>query len=304
MANVIAETVASVKVIPTREQPDFSLALGGPLFQLYRRAHLSGDALELLHRRIVVIALIAWLPLFLLSLLQGHALAGVIRIPFLYDVEANVRFLVAIPMLIAGEVFVHSHISPLIRWFVERGIVSEKDLPRFKAAVNSGLRVRNSVVVEVALLALVYTVGLWAWRSQIAMAESTWYAAPEKSHIHLTLADYWYVFVSIPIFQFLLWRWYLRLGLWFRLLWQISRLDLRLTAVHPDRAGGIGFLGETSYAFGPVLFAQGAMLAGVIGNRILYEGQKLLSFKMEAIGLVAFIVLVVLGPLVMFTPLL
>ena len=31
--------------------PDFSLVLGGPLFQLFRRAHLSGDALELMHRR-------------------------------------------------------------------------------------------------------------------------------------------------------------------------------------------------------------------------------------------------------------
>jgi hypothetical protein len=29
---------------------DFSLVLGGPIFQLARRAHLSGDALELLRR--------------------------------------------------------------------------------------------------------------------------------------------------------------------------------------------------------------------------------------------------------------
>jgi len=28
-----------------REPPDFSLVLGGPLFQLFRRSHLSGDAL-------------------------------------------------------------------------------------------------------------------------------------------------------------------------------------------------------------------------------------------------------------------
>jgi hypothetical protein len=38
---------------------DFSLVLGGPLFQLLRRAHLSGDALELLGRRILVISLLA-----------------------------------------------------------------------------------------------------------------------------------------------------------------------------------------------------------------------------------------------------
>ena len=42
---------------------DFSLVLGGPLFQLLRKAHLEGDHLELLKRRLLVITLIAWLPL-------------------------------------------------------------------------------------------------------------------------------------------------------------------------------------------------------------------------------------------------
>jgi hypothetical protein len=42
---------------------DFSLVLGGPLFQIFRRAYLSGNALELLRRRILVITMISWLPL-------------------------------------------------------------------------------------------------------------------------------------------------------------------------------------------------------------------------------------------------
>jgi hypothetical protein len=53
------------------DHPDFSLVLGGPLFQLYRRAHLSGTALELSHRRMLVFAVVAWLPLLLLSLMGG-----------------------------------------------------------------------------------------------------------------------------------------------------------------------------------------------------------------------------------------
>jgi hypothetical protein len=59
----------------SKDQPDFSLALGGPLFQMFRRIHLSGDALELARRRVVVIAVVAWLPL-LLSVIGGHALGG------------------------------------------------------------------------------------------------------------------------------------------------------------------------------------------------------------------------------------
>ena len=53
---------------------DFSLVLGGPLFQLLRRAHLSDDALTQVRQRIIVIALFAWLPLLVLSALQGQVL--------------------------------------------------------------------------------------------------------------------------------------------------------------------------------------------------------------------------------------
>ncbi len=281
---------------------DFSLVLGGPLFQLCRRTHLSGDALELLLRRVLVFAVFTWLPLLFLSLLDGHALRGGLKIPFLYDVESHVRFLAALPVLIIAEFVVHQRVSPLIRRFVERRIVVTEDLPKFKEAVDSALRVRNSVALEGVLLMLVYTLGLWIWRSQLALGEPTWYASPTPGQLNLTVAGYWYVFVSIPIFQFTLLRWYMRLVIWFRLLWKISRLNLHLIAAHPDQAGGIGFLGKSSYAFGPILFAQGSLLSGLIASRVLYEGQALMSFKMEAAGFVSFFVFVILGPLVMFTP--
>ena len=51
---------------------DFSLVLGGPLFQLLRRTHLAGDALELLRQRILLIPLLAWLPLLVLSLIEAE----------------------------------------------------------------------------------------------------------------------------------------------------------------------------------------------------------------------------------------
>jgi hypothetical protein len=287
---------------PIQPLPDLSLVLGGPLFQIYRRARLCGDSLELLHRRILVITLFAWLPLLLLSVLEGRALGGPVKIAFLRDIEAHVRFLIALPVLIAAEVVVHNRLAPLVRQFVKGHIVVTEDLPKFDSAVKSALRTRNSVALEISLLVLVYTLGVWIWRSQIALGSATWYAMPDAAHLHLTWAGYWYAFVSIPIFQFILLRWYMRLVVWFRFLWQVARLNLHLTATHPDRAGGIGFLGESSKAFAPIPFAQGALLAGLIADRVLYEGRSLLSFKIEAAGLIGFLVLSILGPLVMFTP--
>jgi hypothetical protein len=299
MKTILEQPIETLPVDP----PEFSLVLGGALFQLYRRSHLSGAALERLYRQAILFTLVTWLPLLFLSFLDRHVIRSAgIQVPFLHDIEANVRFLVALPVLILAELGVQKRVSPLIRRFIDRRIIEVRDLPAFAAAVASAQRVRDLVAVEVVVLILVYTIGLWVWRSQIAWGDRTWYALPDKTHLHLTLAGYWYAFVSIPIFQFLLMRWYLRLAIWFRLLWQISKLHLRLSAAHPDRAGGIGFIGGGSFAFAPILFAQGALLSGFIADRVLIGKQPLMSFKLEAIGTVVFLVVVILGPLLMFTP--
>lgn len=274
---------------------DFSLVTGGPLFQFFLRAHLAGSALELLRRRIFVITAIAWLPLLLLSLKDLFSAGS-----FLRDVEVHTRFLVALPVLIFAERIVHSRLTPLVRRFVERRIVVGEDLPRFDRAIDSAIRLRNSNVLELGLLVIVYTVGLGLWGSRIPIDSATWYAMP-GGRWHLTPAGYWYVFVSIPIVQFVLLRWYLRLCIWFRFLWQVSRLNLHLVPTHPDRCAGLGFLSASSYAYSPLLFAQGAMLAGVIASRVLYHGQPLMSFKLQIAGFVVFFVFAILCPLLMFT---
>lgn len=285
----------------TQDAPDFSLVLGGPIFQFFRRSHLAGDGLELLYRRILVITLLAWVPLLLLSIF-GSREAGTVKLLFLHDIDAHVRLLLALPVLIAAELVVHSRIRLVVKAFLTRRIVFQQDVPKFFAAIDSANRLRNSVPLELGLLLFVFTVGQWLWRSQAVLGAATWYAMPQNGRLHLTIAGYWYAFVSIPIFQFILLRWYLRFLIWFRFLWQVSRLNLHLIPTHPDRAAGLAFLGKSAYAFSPILFAQGALLAGVIASRVLYGGENLLSFKVEAISLIAFFLIVVLGPLTMFTP--
>lgn len=281
------------------DQRDFSLILGGPTFQFFRKAHLEGDHLELLRRRILFITLLAWLPLLLLSTFASRGDVG--RLSFLRDVEVHVRFLVALPVLVAAELIVHLRIRPVVRSFVARRIVLPEDLPRFDRAIESAIRLRNSIPIELGLLLLVYSLGLWFWQGRVGLHASTWYA-DSGGRWNLTIAGFWYVFVSIPIVQFILLRWYFRLFIWFRFLWQVSRLNLNLIPSHPDRCAGLAFLGKSAYCFGPILFAQGALLAGPLASRILYGGESVLSFKFEIGGFVVFFVLAILGPLLMFTP--
>ena len=82
--------------------PVFSLVLGGPLFQLLRRAHLADDALMMERQRLVVFTLLTWLPLLLLSILEGQAWGSRTVVPFLLDIEVHVRFLVALPLLVVA----------------------------------------------------------------------------------------------------------------------------------------------------------------------------------------------------------
>src|SRR5450631_2760511 len=102
-----------------QDTPDFSLVIGGPLYQLFRWAHLSGSAFEFLWRRMAVISLLAWLPLTILSIIYGHTL-GSQNLSFLRDIESHVRFLVALPVLIFAELVVHDRIRPVVKRFVER----------------------------------------------------------------------------------------------------------------------------------------------------------------------------------------
>jgi len=281
---------------------DFSLVLGGPLYQLYLKSRLARPPLALAARRIVTIPLIAWLPLLVLALVERHAFPGTIDVPFAYDLEVHARYLLALPLLIAAELTVHARIRPAIGQFLSRGIVPPAARARFDAIVASAMRLRNSVALEVVLLVFVYTVMQLVWRSQITLQRPTWFADEMAPALRLSWAGWWYGFVSIPIFQFILLRWYFRLFVWFRFLWQVSRLELRLVPTHPDRAGGLGFLGGSAGAGTAVPRAQGVRLSGVIANRIVHEASALPAFKEEIAGIVILLVLVVLAPLTVFTP--
>lgn len=286
-----------------RESQDFSLVHGGPLFQLLLRSHLSSDAMTLVVRRIVAFVLLTWVPLLLLSTLDGQLLDGSVAVPFLLDVETHVRFLAVVPLLLAAELVVHRQLRRVARTFLERKLIAAADVPRFDAAVASAFRLRNSLLAEVLLLVFVYAVGvLVIWRHYTALDTSTWYATVSDAGSSLSPAGTWYAYVSLPIFQFLLLRWYFRLLVWIRFLWQVSRIDLDLIPTHPDQLGGLGFLANTVYAFSVLLLAHGAMLAAQIANRIFFVGATLGDFKVEIAMLAVFLMCAVFGPLLVFSP--
>ena len=285
-----------------RDARDFSLVLGGPLFQLLRRTHLTDGALHLLRRRIIAAVVLTWAPLLVLSALSGHLLGRAVAIPFLLDLETHIRFLVVVPLLLAAELVVHERLLPIVRGLIEGELIPEKELPRFDRALRSALRWRNSVVAEILIIAAVYLIGvLVVWRRYTAPHADTWYVSTLGDHPQLSPGGMWFVWVSLPVFQFLLLRWYFRLLIWIRFLWQLSRLRLNLLPTHPDNVGGLGELGNTVYAFTVLLVAQGAIVAAQIANRVLLLGATLPQFAAVIAAVVGVLLLVVLGPMCLFS---
>ena len=281
------------------EQPDFSLVLGGPLYQLLLRAAMIQPSMNLLRRRILAAIVITWLPLAVLTALGGGLLTGV-SVPFVYDLDVHVRFLLALPLLIAAEVIVHRRLRAVVEQFEERNLVAPADRRSFDAIVSATMRLRNSVAIELSLLVLSFTLGYWLWRSQASLHVATWYGAGTNEGLSFTWAGYWYVFVSIPIFRFIILRWYFRLFIWYLFLIRVSRLRLHLNPLHPDRAGGLGFLSLSVDAIAPVLIAQTVFLSGLIANQIWHDGATLPQFKFLIGSIVGFLMLIALLPMGFF----
>jgi hypothetical protein len=249
---------------------------------------------------VVAILLVAWMPLLLLSVLSGHAFGGA-GVPFMCDLGAQSRLLLCVPLLLAADVVVHRRLKPVVRQFLERGIIAAKDQPRFENAIASAMRLRNSVFAEVLLVAFAIFAGYWTAQRYVAMDVATWFAVPVGDQPQFTSAGYWYLFVSLNIYRFLVLRWCYRLFIWYRFLWQVARnVPLRLNALHPDRAGGLGFLSGSAFAFAPLLVAQTIALAGVLGSKIWHEGATLPQFKLEIAAWIVFLMLLALTPLFFF----
>jgi len=280
---------------------DFSVVLGGPLFQLFRKAHLSGAGLELVGQRLLVMIALCWLPLLVLSVARGLALGSSVAVPFLYDIEAQARILLFVPLLVGAELVVHQRLRSVVDQFLQRDLIPDDARPRFEAAVASATRLRNSVVAEVTMVGVVYALGLAVLWRNTSLDVATWYATPDGGEKTLSPAGFWYVYFTLPLTQFLLLRWYYRLFIWTRFLWQVSRIQLRLVPTHPDRIGGLGFLSSATAAFSTLALAHGAFVSAWIAARIFMQGATLLDFKFVIIAVAVWMLLLFLGPFLLFS---
>jgi hypothetical protein len=286
---------------PSSSRAHFSLVAGGPVYRLQQWLGLITSESPHLARRAVLSMLLTWCPLLVLSAAQGLAIGHEVRIPFLYDFAAYAPFLVAIPLLILAEGLIEHHIAGVEAHFMRARLVPERQYPEYESALDRAVRRRDSTLAEVVLLGLA-GVSVAVVRHEFPFNFSTWLSLVSDSVHTRTWAGWWYLVVGVGLFQFLLWRWLWRLCIWYGFLWRMSKLDLQLIPTHPDRAAGLGFVGDAQRFFWIIVLALSATTAGVLGNEIVFGGVPLTSYKFAIAGYVVVVLLVFLGPLLMFLP--
>lgn len=248
--------------------------------------------------RILLLLLVTWAPLAALSLKSGHCFGEGVKKPFSHDPEVHSRLLVAVPLLELAELLVAVSLVTQVRYLGETGIIPQRETKRFEGIKSAAARLRETWLPEGAILALACGVSLiFRLAMGINEGESSW----DRIGSTITAAGWWHLLVSLPVLYFLLFRLAWVFVVWSVFLFCVSRLDLALTPTHPDRTGGLGFLGWGLTAFGTVVVAYSTVFAAGFANEILHGGASLESLKYHAATVIVTALVILHLPLLAFS---
>ena len=272
--------------VPPKAAESFSLLQGGPIYRFLRLLNLTAPNPKRIWIAFPAAVALTWIPLLACSIVSGDAAGARVKIPFLFDFWTNTRFLVTLPVLMVAESLIDARIRHAADHFVDAGLVTEDCLPAYRALLGKLVRLRDSPVAGLLLMILAIAGPIWLNQTKLITKElSSWQfqTAGEK----LTPAGWWLTLVSNPLYRLALIRWLWVLVVWTVFLKHVVRLPLRFSPSHPDKAGGLGFLGHTQLFFGALTFALSAAVAGGFANLLTYEGSSIMALRF---GIVAFCV--------------
>jgi hypothetical protein len=280
--------------------PDSFLMRSGPFHRFQQTLHLEDPLHPRTAIRALLFALVSWLPLAALAAVQGLAINVDPRRSLLLDLTVYARFLVAVPLFILGESVADRGYSMILNYLLRSGIVTGVERQSYDDLLSSTRRLRDSRAAEILWLVLAYVGAVLSVFYHWVSEQSTWLVDGAAASIPLSWAGCWYAAVSLPLFQFLLYRTIWNWFIWVRFLWRLSRLRLRLTPIHPDLAGGLNILSDSPYAIAVFVFAIGAVLSAALIMQISYEGASVVIYHNVFIVYLLLAMMISFGPLLVF----
>ncbi len=279
----------------------FSIIRGGLLERFLILLRITTAEKPHTTRKIFFFTLIGWTPLLLLCAAEGLLWGEKAQVTFLEEFATHIRFLIAIPIMMVSEVLVDKRVKSVVNQFTFSKLVADAGKKQFERAKRKADNMCDSPWAEAIILILIISNVVFRINAN-STGLTSWVFPYENTPHELSLAGYWAASISFPFFQFLVLRWLWRWIIWFRLLLLISKADLHLHPTHPDRAGGLGFLGERPVVFGPITFMLGVMFAAIIGERIFYLNVSLKEYYPLIIAFAILAVIINVVPLLSFIP--
>jgi hypothetical protein len=279
---------------------DYAFASGGIVWKIFDRTKFESKSLRHQIFMLLLLILVCWLPIALLSFIK-LGWDSFYQL-FLRDIATHVRFLIVLPILLVSRRSLNKSFNQMISFFHETKIVDADNEQAFEKIMDSLKKWSNSKLIDGILLILVYSSFYFQEHSQINKTNT--YAPWHLVDNHITAAGWWYLLISLPLLQMLLYRWLYTILLWMFFLRKISKLDLHLSALHPDGVGGLGFLQYTQLAFFPVALAFSALTAGVMNNMIMFSGISIRDYKVAIGSVLIFVFLLFILPLMLLLPML
>jgi hypothetical protein len=271
---------------------------GGRVSRGLERLQLARDARLHSGRLAVFLAVVTSLPLLILAAIEGVAWGNAVQVPLVRDFLPYGQLLIAVPVLVLGEITVARYLIRAVTELRSSEVLDSKDtgvLDSVLAKTVQRWRGRSVDAVLLLLTCAATVVSLWGAKEWLT---GGWQVAGDG----MTLAGWWYLVISLPVMRFLALRWLWRLLLWAWVLWRVSRLELHPRPAHPDRAGGLAFLGGAQAAFGVFVFAFGVQLSCLAADAVHFRDAELMAFRGEIVAFVVISVVALLLPLLVFAP--
>jgi uncharacterized membrane protein len=247
----------------------FSIIQTGLFEKLLQKISWFTNRKKVDYRKILFLLVLTYLPLLILTLAQGLMIGDRVAVPFFYEPAIHIRLLMALPMLILSEKYVSQRIHTIILQFRKNGMVPEDKLGDFDQLLQRFQLLAKKKRAELIIIAIIVVNLVLRWTLN-TFEVTTWMFPSAENKSSLSLAGYWAILVSFPMVQFLILRWLWRWLLWSRLLFELSKFGLRIFPSHPDKAGGLAFLGESPLVFGSVTLVFGVIFAAILIERTLF----------------------------------
>ena len=251
---------------------------GGPFFELQRRLGVLREDALLAGRRAAIFVALAWGVPFVLSLIAGRAFGPSAAHPFLLDFGAWARFFIAVGLFVLAEQQVEYGLNGKLGQLARAPILAPASFEAAAKAVVRALRLRDSTAAEIVCLGLAIVGTLVRLDILMTADSSSWAVQVADDGARVTLAGWWSVVCSAPIFYFLLFRGLWRYIVWAMLLWRIASLELRLVATHPDGKGGLAFLAEYPNAYSMFVFGMSAGMAITVVKHVFEANISSVTF--------------------------